>query len=295
MEMSKQTWTIGELIHWSTNYLRSHKSDSPRLDAELLLANCLKCNRIDLYLQFDKPITADEKAGYREAIKRRAQGEPVAYITGYKEFYGLSFHVTPDVLIPRPDTELIVEQAHQYFSKKDDVSSLKVLDLGTGSGCIAISIAHLYPGLQVEAWDISSPALKVAEKNAAALGVNVKLHQVDMLDESAWKNLDNTYDVVCSNPPYICETERDHLAASVKDYEPGLALFAGEKGLAFYRFLAKQIRSSLKDGGILLAEMGATQSFAVLEMFQSSGWQSTEVIQDLAGINRLLLASKHAS
>lgn len=293
--MSKQTWTIGELIHWSTNYLRSHKSDSPRLDAELLLANCLKCNRIDLYLQFDKPITADEKAGYREAIKRRAQGEPVAYITGYKEFYGLSFHVTPDVLIPRPDTELIVEQAHQYFSKKDDVSSLKVLDLGTGSGCIAISIAHLYPGLQVEAWDISSPALKVAEKNAAALGVNVKLHQVDMLNESVWKSLDNTYDVVCTNPPYICETELDHLAASVKDYEPGLALFAGEKGLSFYRFLSKQIRSSLKDGGILLAEMGVTQSAAVLEIFQSSGWQSTEVIQDLAGINRLLLASKHAS
>jgi len=273
-----ETWTVLRLLEWTAGYFAEQGIDSPRLDAELLLGDALDLNRVGLYLNFDRPLNADELTAYRERVKRRARHEPLAYIRGHCEFWSLDFTVTPAVLIPRPDTEVLVEEALKYLP-----DSGRVLDIGTGSGAIAIALAHEKPKAQVSAIDVSAEALAVAEQNAAANGVQVAFAAGDLAKFSG-----GPYDLVVSNPPYIAESEREALMPEVRDYEPGLALFAGADGLEAYRAIVARAPAQLAAGGWLLFEVGHTQANAVRELLKAAGFSETFIRDDYAGIPRVV-------
>lgn len=289
--MKEELWTIRDIINWSVPYLKKHESPTARLDAELLLANSLNCQRIDLYLHYDKPLNVEERHSFRTMLKRRAAGEPIAYILGNREFYGLSFKLTKDVLIPRPETEHLVEIALSFIQEKSaNNEPLRVLDIGTGSGCIAVALKKNHPQLLMEAWDISEAALHVARANALEHGVEIDFKLKNALDESAWDLHEQNIDIICSNPPYIGLEEQASLPKSVRDFEPHQALFAGENGLLFYQMLAQTAARKLKPSGYLVCEIGSEQGQAVTKIFQEHGWETVTVHQDLAGLDRVVSA-----
>ena len=281
-------WTIKSILHWSTQYLKEHGSPSPRLDAEILLATTLGCERISLYVNFDKPLSVEEKATFKAQLKRRASGEPVAYIIGHREFFGHKFIVNPSVLIPRPETEHLVEYVIKAL---EDTVSARVLDVGTGSGCIPISIKKHKPDIYAEAWDICDDALNVARSNAEVLDCAISFKHLDAMEHSSWVGI-QAFDLVCSNPPYICSSEKSELPVSVREYEPSKALFADENGLAFYRALSSFAATVLKPSGALVLEIGSRQGVAVKEILVDDGWQDIAVQNDLAGLNRLVTCKK---
>ncbi|MBP2645524.1 MAG: Protein-(glutamine-N5) methyltransferase, release factor-specific [Firmicutes bacterium] len=285
--MTDKKWTIGEIINWTKQYFSEKGVESPRLDAEVLLSHVLRKDRLYLYVNFDQPLENDELTRFRELVKRRALREPVAYLLGRKEFMGLSFMVTPAVLIPRPDTEILVE----YVSKKLAVKANPVfLDIGTGSGAIAVSLLTLLEEARGWAVDISAEALTIAEKNAVALEVNGRLdyRQGDLYAPVG----DRQFDAVVSNPPYISTKEMGTLAPELA-FEPQKALTDGGDGLAFYRRLVAQGASYLKNGGFLAMEVGAEQSAAVCALADSvSGLKVLEVIKDYAGIDRVVVLER---
>lgn len=276
-----ERWTVLDLLKWTANYFAGKGIENGRLDAELLLAEVLKLNRIGLYLNFDRPLQSDELATFRALIERRARREPIAYILGHCEFWSLTFKVGPDVLIPRGDTETLVEAALKVLPPGGTL-----LDVGIGSGAIALAIAHERPDLSVEGIDLSPAALAIAAENAERLGLadRVTLRQGDLfaLDGS------NQYDVIVSNPPYIALGEKAALMPEVRDFEPALALFAGADGLDCYRALIPAARAALKDSGILLVEVGAGQATAVAELFAASGYAEIFTSRDLSGIERVV-------
>ncbi len=287
--MTEQVWTIKDVIQWSGNFLKTNGSESPRLDAELLLAHVLDCRRLDLYLDHHKPLLANEKKAYRELIKRRAAGEPVAYILGSKDFFGFSFQVSSETLIPRPDTELLVEKVLEHCSGD---SALMGLDIGTGTGCIAISIKKHRPLAEVWAWDKSLGALAIARSNAARHGIEVRFEEVDALDPCSWQVAEDKFDFIVSNPPYIAPSERAELAVSVIKYEPEMALFAPENGLAFYQMMARHAASLLKQGGKIFLEIGYRQAHDVCSILDAHGWNDISAYCDLAGHQRVIVASR---
>lgn len=295
---AQSAWTIGRLIEWSTAYLKEHGSPSPRLDAELLLAKSLDLTRIQLYTGWDKPLNSSEREPFRKGLQRRASGEPVAYITGLKEFMGLSLAVSRDVLIPRPDTEVLVEAAladARQRLQRSDGSALRILDVGTGSGCIALACASALTGAEVEAWDLSTAALAQAKANAERLGINtLRLLQQDALEASCWTEAKGEpgFDLILSNPPYIGNAEAKDLPVSVVDFEPAAALFAGEDGLDFYRVFAALAHHRLKPGGAIFVEIGATQKAAVLDLFAQHGWQDLKVLRDYDKHERVITAAR---
>jgi release factor glutamine methyltransferase len=286
--MSQQIWTIKDVIDWSIPYLKEKGSPSARLDAELLLSDVLACRRLDLYLDHHKPLNQDERTAFRDRIRRRSQGEPVAYILGRKEFFGHEFSVGPATLIPRPETEHLVELLLRSFPEDAELTGL---DVGTGTGCIAISLKKARPRWTIKAWDISREALGVAAKNAEKLAAPIELEQRDALQEQSWSAAPHAFDFIASNPPYIADSERSELAASVVRYEPALALFAEEKGLIFYRKLAQKAARSLRKGGKIFLEIGSTQASDVCLLLEESGWQDIAVHQDLAGLDRVITAT----
>lgn len=286
--MSEQIWTIKDLIGWSQEYLRQAGCDTPRLDAELLLAQALSCRRLDLYLDHHKPIVPAERVVYRDYIKRRASGEPVAYIVQQKDFFGLSFKVDRSVLIPRPETELLVERVLAFIPPE---ASWRGLDCGTGSGCIAISIKKQRRNCQVSAWDVSPQALEMARSNALTLGADLELNVCDALDPTNWQTLKQSLDFIVSNPPYISQAERGELAPSVLHYEPQQALFAAEDGLGFYRFFAEQAGLALKPGGKIFLEVGYRQAHKVSSLLRENSWSNIEVHRDLSGHERVVVAT----
>jgi len=273
-----ETWTVLRLLEWTAGYFAEQGIDSPRLDAELLLGDALGLNRVGLYMNFDRPLNADELTAYRERVKRRARHEPLAYIRGHVEFWSLDFTVTPAVLIPRPDTEVLVEEA---LKRLPDTG--RVLDIGAGSGAIAIALAHEKPKAHVEAIDVSEEALAVAAKNAAANGVQVVFKTGDLAEFAG-----GPFDLIVSNPPYIAEGERETLMPEVRDYEPGLALFAGADGLDAYRAIVARAPVQLKADGWLLFEVGHTQADAVRELLSAAGFSETFIRDDYAGIPRVV-------
>ncbi len=283
--MSQQIWTIKDVIDWSIPYLKEKGSPSARLDAELLLCDVLACRRLDLYLDHHKPLNSDERTAFRDRIRRRSQGEPVAYILGRKEFYGHEFSVGPATLIPRPETEHLVEQVLQSFPEDQE---LKGLDVGTGTGCIAISLKKARPQWHMEAWDVSREALNVAAANAEKLAASVTLEQRDVLNDQSWSSCLHGFDFIVSNPPYIATSERSELPVSVVRFEPALALFAEESGLIFYRTLAQKAAQSLRKGGKIFLEIGSGQASDVCLLLEESGWQDIAVHQDLAGLDRVV-------
>jgi release factor glutamine methyltransferase len=252
-------WTIQALLKWTADYLRGKGIESARLEAEVLLAHVLNCPRIELIARsLEVPPDAD-RARFRELIKRRVEGWPVAYLVGQKEFYLLKFEVSPAVLVPRPETETLVMEALRVLKP---VREPTVLDLGTGSGCIAVSVAHQKQDARVTATDISPDALDVAKRNAERHGVadRVTFAQGDLF---AAVPAGRAFDLVVSNPPYVTPAELAALSPDVREHEPRLALDGGPDGLAFYRRIAAGVGPLLRGGGSLLVEIGATQDEAV--------------------------------
>ncbi len=281
-----QVWTIGSILKWSEQYFGSHGAETPRLDAEVLLSYLLGQKRIFLYVHFDQPLTAEELARYREMVKRRAAGEPVAYICGEKEFMGLTFKVTPAVLVPQPDTETLVEAAIERLRGK---KSPRVADICTGSGAIALALAHYLPETSVAATDISTEALSIAKETAENLGLSerVEFREGDLLAPLAGE----TFDAIVSNPPYIPSAEIAGLPREVRA-EPKIALDGGADGLDFYRRLVHESAALLKDGGFLAVECGDTQAGAIVNMAVTGGFGKTEIVRDLADKERVVVLWK---
>ncbi len=279
-------WTVGNLLKRAADILRERGSRSPRLDAELLLVYSLNLkNRVELYTNFDRPLTDEEVENYRQLIIRRAKGEPVAYITGRKEFYGFEFYVERGVLIPRPETELLVETVYDFLRGKE---SLTVVDVGTGTGCIALTLCKLTDGKhRFYGIDISKKALSVAELNRERLGCR----GVSFLKGDLLSPVDFPVDVVVSNPPYVPVGD-NRLDKEVLKFEPAVALFGGETGLEVIEKLVVQSSEKLKPGGLLALEVGEGQSGEVKSLLESSGFHSVKVLKDLSGIERVVTGVK---
>jgi release factor glutamine methyltransferase len=282
-------WTIKALLNWTTDFLAKKGNPSARLEAQVLLAHVLNCPRIELVARSDEVASDEDRGRFRELIKRRVDGWPVAYLTGVKEFYLLKFEVSPAVLIPRPETETLVLEALRLLKPLREPT---VLDLGTGSGCIAVSIAHQKKDARVTAVDVSPDALDVARRNAETHGVadRMTFRQGDLFDplpEGA------TFDLVVSNPPYVTPAELATLAPDVRDHEPRLALDGGPDGLAFYRRIASGIGPFLKPGGWVLVEIGATQEDAVRGLFaERPELDLGKTLKDDHGLPRVVTARK---
>lgn len=283
-------WTIKKLLLWTTHYFQEHHLDSPRLDAELLLAHVLHKQRIYLYTDFDLIVEPSELARYREYIKKRVSGISTAAIIGEKEFMGLTFQVNEDVLIPRPDTETWLEKVIQYHRNEQGA---KVADLGTGSGAILLSFLYYCKEDTGVGVDISKKALAVAEEN----GKNLKME-----DRVTWREGDyltaleagELFDGILTNPPYIPTGDIAGLAEEVR-HEPMTALDGGRDGLDFYRKLAGAAADHLKEGGFLAAEFGIHQADAVVNLLKETGkFDSFEVITDYGGIERAVYCRKKA-
>jgi release factor glutamine methyltransferase len=245
-EVASTAPTLIEVLRLSTTYLGDHGSSSARLDSELLCAQALGLRRIDLYLQFDRPLDEQELTSIRELIRRRGKGEPVAYITGTREFYGRPFRVTRDVLVPRPDTETLVQCAVAYLRDRPG-AELRVADLGTGSGCIAITLGAEVPATRVVATDVSPAALEVARANATTLDIDVEFVECSWADR-----LEDAFDLVVSNPPYVTTEELAVVDRDVRDFEPRGALLGGDDGLDAYRSLLSSVRGHVTAARLML-------------------------------------------
>ena len=280
-------WTIGRILKWTEQYFKEKGIESPRLDAEVLLSHILGRERIYLYVHFDEPLEPAELARYREAIKQRVQRVPVAYIIGEKEFMGLTFKVTEDTLVPRPDTEILVQAAIERLRARGDAP--RFADIGTGTGAICLSVLHFLPKAQADTVDISPAARAIAEENAAALEVadRVTFHTGDLLAPLAGQ----CYDAILSNPPYIPDGDIAALAPEVRLKEPHTALAGGKDGLDFYRRLMADAPALLKDGGFLAVEVGIHQAAPVAALAVPS-FSRTEILKDYAGIERVVIAWK---
>ena len=279
-----ETWTLLKLLRWTTNYFTEKGIDNPRLDAELLLADVLKLDRVGLYLNYDRPLSREELDVIRPLVKKRGQREPLQYLLGSTEFWSLPFKVTPDVLIPRADTEILVEEA---LARAGSIG--KLLDIGTGSGAIVISLASELPGWQLTGLDISAAALTIARKNIESNQVadRVTLLQCDLAELPTQQ-----YDLIVSNPPYIAQQEWDELMPEVRCFEPQLALLAENDGLACYQQLAAQIDSRLKSGGWLLLEIGYQQAVAVQKLLTAAGLHNLFIRKDYSGQPRVVGGQK---
>lgn len=276
-----EIWTPLKLVAWTQDFFAKKGIDAPRLTAELLLAHALSCDRVRLYLDFDKPIAEPELARYRELVRRRADGEPTAYLVGRKEFHGRPFRVDARVLVPRPETELVLEAALDALPEGG-----RALDLCTGSGCIAISLALERKGAQVVATDVSPDALALARENAAALGAVVAFAQGDL-----WAAVhgEAPFDVVVSNPPYIPAKELAGLPREVRR-EPCIALDGGEDGLSVLRRIVAGAPSRLRPGGVLCVEMHESHGDASTRLCLEAGFERAEARRDLAGLPRYTVA-----
>ena len=283
------SWTVIKLLRWSAPYLQKYGVATPRLDAELLLAKVLSCDRIDLYLNYDRPTSAEELAYFKKLLLRRREREPIAYILGQKEFWSLPFSVNPEVLIPRPETEHLVEAAIGILSESYP-SGGTVVDLGSGSGNILLSLAHHFrkhKGFHWRGYDLSDKAVEIARYNADRLQLERVVFSVADLAE-ARPARGRHWDVILSNPPYIPTAQLDDLAAEVKK-EPRSALDGGPDGLDYYRLLSRRVSSLLPMGGFLLVEVGDGQAETVRSLFAEQHPHSLEIINDLQGIERVVI------
>ncbi len=271
---------LGEVLRLSAGYLSEHGSPTPRLDAELLIGHALGLLRIELYTNFDRPLDEPELAACRALLERRGRREPVAYILGRWGFHGLDLAVDVRVLVPRPETEVLVERC---LALLDGLDAPRVADVGTGSGAIALAIKAARPDAAVTATDVSADALTVARANAAALGLELDLAEADLL-----AGVEGRFALVASNPPYIGEAEVTGLEPEVAEYEPRLATVAGPAGTEVLERLAAAAPAALEPGGWLVVECGAGQAEAVRGLLAAAGAVETFAEPDLAGIDRVV-------
>jgi len=278
-------WTIARLLAWSADYLKSQGFDTPRLEGELLLATALEVRRIDLYLDFQRPLGPSELADFKKLLFRRLGHEPMAYIIGRKAFYTLELAVGPGALIPRPETETLVEAALDLLPGPPEDAGLEILDLGTGCGPVVLSLAADRPGLQLTAADISTEALDQCRANAKTLAQEVCIEFLcgDLFSPLTGRR----FDLIVMNPPYVSLGEYAGLAPEITDYEPAAALLAGEDGLDLIARLIAQAPDYLKERGWLLFEMGAGQGAAVKELLAAGPWEEIAIHLDLAGRDRV--------
>jgi release factor glutamine methyltransferase len=283
VDADRQQWTVLELLKVTEQYLSEKKVDSPRVAAELLLGHLLGMKRIQLYVEYDRPVTLEEKVQLREYVRRAAQQEPLQYITGETDFYDFTLAVAPGVLIPRPETEGLVELVLQELEAE---TPRRLLDMGTGSGCIAIALArHLPETTRITALDNSPRAIAQAQLN---IGTHNLQHHIELMTASAFELPEKqSWDVIVSNPPYIAEDERDTLLENVLAYEPETALFDGGDGLSFYRLLSE--KPPLLDDGVVFCELPAPAAEKVEQLFRRS-FEEVTVKPDLAGRTRYLIA-----
>jgi release factor glutamine methyltransferase len=281
----KQTWTILEVLRWTIGRFERHGIASARLDAELLATLAFGRTRVELYTHFDQPLGDPELAAYRGLVQRRMAGESVAYILGRKEFWSLDLQVDARVLVPRPDTETLVEQVLELLkAMPDEGRALRVADIGTGSGALALALKKERPGDEVFAVDISPDALDVARGNATRLGLDISFLQGDLVSPLAGLR---PFDLIASNPPYIPSQDIAGLAPEVR-HEPRLALDGGADGLVLVRRLASDAHKILVPGGALAMEIGAGQAEEVMEILRGEGYAGIGARRDLAGIERVV-------
>jgi len=287
--MLPETWTILKLLKWTTAYFKSHRIEQARAAAEILLAHTLGVGRIDLYIQYDRPLESRELEIFKGFVQRRMRREPVAYIVGKKEFWSMDLKVTSDVLIPRPDTETLVETAFTIVPPEPGPSPLKILDLGTGSGAIVLAIASERPSHSFYAVDRSEKALAVARDNARMreLDKSITFLQGNWFDPV--RDLGRYFDVILSNPPYVSSHEFEVLPPEITQYEPIEALDGGSDGLEAIRLIIKQASDSMVPGGWLLFEIGHDQRAAVEKLIAGSGaYSDWVVIKDYSGHDRVV-------
>jgi release factor glutamine methyltransferase len=283
----QECWTIGRLLEWTTKYLTQKGSESPRLDAEVLLAHALGCKRIELYTRHDQEAGDEQRTGFRDLIRQRIEGCPVAYLVGRKEFFSLEFEVNRSVLIPRPDSECVVDECLRLAKAMPEP---RVLDVGTGSGNLAVAVARHHRTARVTAIDVSADALTVAQRNAAkhGLGDRVRFLQGDVFGPLA---TDDRFDFVISNPPYIPQGEITKLESGVRDYEPHLALDGGLDGFAVFQRLITEAPRFLALGGYLIIEIGSPQAQEARARIEAHGeYELAKTVFDGSGHPRVLKA-----
>jgi release factor glutamine methyltransferase len=280
---------LKEALDNAIEYLTSRDVGSPRMNAELLLMFVLDCDRAYFFAHPERELTADEEDRYIEVVNERARGVPAQYIVGHQEFWGLDLIVNPSVLIPRPETEHLIETVVALAkSHPPSASPFKIVDVGTGSGAIALALAQEFPTSEIHASDLSPDALEVARANAARLRFDgVQFHQSDVLADL---RRDQSFDFVVSNPPYVALTEEDKVQDVVKKFEPRVAVFAGKHGLDVIRRLIPQSWEALRPGGWLLMEIGYSMSEAVMNLLDD--WDDVHSVPDLQGIPRVIVGRK---
>lgn len=288
--MNKPVWTIIKILDWTKQYFADRGVENPRLDAEVLLCAVLQCERIKLYMDFERPLTGAELSQYKNYVARRGQHEPLAYILGEKEFMRNSFKVTSATLVPRPETELLVEsliKAAQGLKADGDV---KILDIGTGSGAIIVSLLDYLPNAKGVGVDISVDALIVAEENSRRIGVR---ERAGFIQSDLFSRIpaDKKFDIIVSNPPYIPAADIAGLAKDVQK-EPRGALDGGADGLDFYRRIISEAMDHMADEGILAFEVGINQAQVVAELCRKAGFKATAIRKDYADIERMVFAVK---
>jgi release factor glutamine methyltransferase len=289
--LGQTVWTILALIRWADERFKREGMATPRLDAEVLLAETLGTDRVGLYTHFDQPLQPDELTRFKDLIRRRLRREPVAYILGKREFWSLSFRVTPDVLIPRPETEALVAEALKILTSAEG-RSFRILEIGTGSGAISIALAVELPAAKVVATDLSPKAIALAEENALRSGVRERVlfllgdlfHPVEKED---------AFDLIVTNPPYIPRGEFPSLMPEVRDYEPKVALDGGKDGLDYFRRVLPAVGDYLRPGGWFLAEIGVGQDPQIIKIAEKNpDLGSFGFAKDLSGINRVFKARR---
>jgi release factor glutamine methyltransferase len=288
---SEQTWTVGTLLNWTANFLLQKGCESPRVDAEVLLAHALGCKRIDLYgMRHAEPATEDIRRRYRELIRKRIEGCPVAYLVGRKEFFSLEFEVSPAVLIPRPDTEVAVMEC---LALAKGLPEPRILDIGTGSGNLPVALAKQHKGARLTTVDISGDALAVARANAQRHGV---ADRITFLHGDLFAPLgDEVFEFIVSNPPYIAQSDLPRLPVGVRDYEPRQALDGGPDGYAVFERLVRDARRHLAPGGWLIVEIGAPQEATARARIERQGsYELLPTVRDFSGHPRVLKARQKA-
>jgi len=279
--------TVLEAINLSTEFLGKRNIESPRINAELLLAHTLNCKRLDLYLSYDRPLNEDEVNIYREFIRRRSKSEPLQYIIGKVEFYGLEFNVNPSVLIPRQETEILVETIVNSVNKEDN---LRILDIGVGSGNITVSLAKHLAFSKIIATDINEQTLATAKANAEMNGVLERINFIN--HDILTSDLNDEFDIVVSNPPYISQKEFPELKDELKVYEPRNALTDFSNGLSYYKIISFKARKFLKNKGKIFFEVGQGQAEDVREILDENNFKEISIIKDYLKIDRVISGEK---
>ncbi len=293
MTSPSEPWTIGRLLQWTTAHLRDKGSDSPRLEAEVLLAQARNCSRVDLYTAYEEVADEGLRSRFRELVRRRLAGTPVAYLVGHREFYSLAFEVTPDVLIPRPETEHVVLKLLELASSRETERPLRIADMGTGSGILAVCAAKYLGRSEVVAVDRSAAALEVARRNLERHGVQerVKLVQSDWFERL---EEEPPFDFIVANPPYVSRSEFETLPREVREQEPTEALVSDEEGLADTRRIAEAAPAYLATDGWLILETSPMLAGRVVELLSSCGFEEVTVEKDLTQHDRVVSGKKGA-